>query len=284
MIRSKFNTIMILILASMFLFGFADSIDTSQPAGSDDPSEADDNMRRIQAAFQQRLDVDHVFALSGTTVDAANTGEHKKITFNTTIDDPTQVAGNAHLYMQFDELRYQDDTNAAFDITSVGKLGSATTDLTVNNATMAGTLEATGLTTVADGSLTKTTAAPTTDAMIANKKYVDDTVKLTAESNTDSTGDVMLKNHAYLAQSDGIVRAQFISAAINNGLTGFVHTAADAKESGKKIATWVAHAGSESAGINFVVKNGEYFEVASTPTATIQWTSFGTQAKPIDQD
>lgn len=44
------------------------------------------------------------------------------------------------------------------------------------NATAAGTLEATGLTTVADGSITKTSAAPSTDAMIANKKYVDDQV------------------------------------------------------------------------------------------------------------
>ena len=46
----------------------------------------------------------------------------------------------------------------------------------VGNLTVTGTLEATGLTTVADGSVTKTSAAPTTDAMIANKKYVDDQV------------------------------------------------------------------------------------------------------------
>ena len=36
------------------------------------------------------------------------------------------------------------------------------------------TFESTGIATLADGSLLKTSAAPTTDAMIANKKYVDD--------------------------------------------------------------------------------------------------------------
>lgn len=75
-------------------------------------------------------------------------------------------------------------------------IGSATSDITINTnkftvdgatgntvvggtAAITGTLEATGLTTVADGSLTKTSGAPTTDAMIANKKYVDDQVPTT---------------------------------------------------------------------------------------------------------
>ena len=41
-----------------------------------------------------------------------------------------------------------------------------------------GTLEATGITTLADGSVTKTTAAPTADAQIANKKYVDNSIAI----------------------------------------------------------------------------------------------------------
>ena len=52
---------------------------------------------------------------------------------------------------------------------------------------IAGTLEATGLTTVADGSLTKTTAAPSTDAMIANKKYVDDYANSKGWNNDGTT-------------------------------------------------------------------------------------------------
>ena len=50
------------------------------------------------------------------------------------------------------------------------------------NTAIAGTLEATGLTTVADGSVTKTDAAPTTDTMIPNKKYVDDKDALVGSS------------------------------------------------------------------------------------------------------
>lgn len=69
-------------------------------------------------------------------------------------------------------------------------IGSATSDITFNtnkftvagdtgNTVIAGTCditgatEITGIATLGDGSLTKTTAAPSTDAMIANKKYVD---------------------------------------------------------------------------------------------------------------
>jgi hypothetical protein len=42
--------------------------------------------------------------------------------------------------------------------------------------TISQTFESTGIATLADASLLKTSAAPTTDAMIANKKYVDDQV------------------------------------------------------------------------------------------------------------
>jgi len=66
-------------------------------------------------------------------------------------------------------------------------LGSATSDITINtnkftvagatgNTLVAGTLDAIGVATLGDASLLKTSAAPTTNAMIANKKYVDDHV------------------------------------------------------------------------------------------------------------
>ena len=66
-------------------------------------------------------------------------------------------------------------------------IGSATSDITFNtdkftvagdtgNTLIAGTLDVTGVATLGDASLLKTSAAPTTDAMIANKKYVDDEI------------------------------------------------------------------------------------------------------------
>jgi hypothetical protein len=73
-------------------------------------------------------------------------------------------------------------------------IGSSTSDITFNNnkftvagatgdtviagtCDIAGPTEVTGVATLGDGSLLKTSALPTTDAMIANKKYVDDMIK-----------------------------------------------------------------------------------------------------------
>ena len=295
MIRSKFNTIMILILASMFLFGFSSTYDISTPAGTDDPSEADDRMREIKAATQERLNVSMYFPLTGTEVSDTHAGEMRQIPFHASISDPTQVASHANLYMQFDELRYQDDTNPAFDITSVGKLGSATTDLTVNNATMAGTLEATGLTTVADGSLTKTTAAPTTDAMIANKKYVDDQITANAHafvqgiSNLDSESNAMLKAHAYLAQVDGFVYCEAdLDSAGNTNIQGFIHSTSNPAGAGTRVGFQEHTTGSgigQFASFYFAVPAGWFFEITGTGASlVIRWQSIGSDSKPIDQD
>lgn len=49
-----------------------------------------------------------------------------------------------------------------------------TVTATSGNTLVAGTFDSTGIATLGDGSLLKTSAAPSTDAMISNKKYVDD--------------------------------------------------------------------------------------------------------------
>lgn len=108
---------------------FSDTYDKASPAGGDDPSEADDRMRETKGAIQERENVDHYWPLTGTEVSDADTGEHRKITFHESIANPTPVASHAHFYMKDDELWYQDDTNAAFQLTSGGKLGSAATAL-----------------------------------------------------------------------------------------------------------------------------------------------------------
>lgn len=120
---------------------FNETYDTATPAGTDDPSEADDRMRETKAAVQERLAVDHKFSLTGTEVSAADSGEHTKITFNATIADPTQVAGKAHLYMKDDELVYQDDTNAALPITNGGGFAGGTVN---GNRAITGKLDVDG--------------------------------------------------------------------------------------------------------------------------------------------
>lgn len=72
--------ITLLILCTLLLFGFTYTYDTATPAGSDDPAEADDRMREIKAAIQERLTVEHYFELTGTEVSDSNTGRHKDVT------------------------------------------------------------------------------------------------------------------------------------------------------------------------------------------------------------
>lgn len=134
------NSLIQVAMGTVFLSPY----DTATPAGTDDPSEADDRMREIKAAVQERMDVAMFWPLTGTEVSDAHAGEVRKIPFHASIADPTQVASHSDLYMQSDELRYQDDTNSAFDLTSGGNLGSASTNLLANTATISSTLDVIG--------------------------------------------------------------------------------------------------------------------------------------------
>lgn len=108
----------------------ATTYDTSQPAGGDSPTGADDEMRDTKKAIQERLDLDHYWELTGTVADDAGTGTHRKITFYSTIPDPGQASGKAHLYMKDDELYYQDADNSTLKLTDNGTLNITSSDLT----------------------------------------------------------------------------------------------------------------------------------------------------------
>lgn len=56
---------------------FAHTYDTATPAGGDDPREADDRMREIKAALQERLNKGIWFDLTGTEVTDTKTGYHR---------------------------------------------------------------------------------------------------------------------------------------------------------------------------------------------------------------
>lgn len=179
---------------------FSETYDTATPAGADDPSAADDRMRETKAAIQERLEVDHKFSLTGTEVSASDSGEHTKITFNVTLDDPSQVGGKSHLYMKDDELFYQDDTNTTLQLTDGGKiLGDGLKDdsvdqdaiqldnnapLRARNAADDGDVQVIGLNSSDAVFIRSNTGAPAflsggavpdpaSDADIAHKKYVD---------------------------------------------------------------------------------------------------------------
>lgn len=167
----------VLVWAMLFC-GFTNIIDVSKPAGTDDPSEADNNIRRTQAGWQELLNLTLYLPLTETEITDVDAGEVRQIPFHASISDPTPVATKSHLYMQNDELRYQDDTNSAFDLTSAGKLGSASTDLLGNDAVVT-TLDISG-TVVLVGTIDDDTMATATDTNISTseaiKTYVDNEI------------------------------------------------------------------------------------------------------------
>lgn len=150
---------------------YSDIIDTSLPDGSDDPAEADNNIRRIQGGFQEILAVEHNVDLTGTII--TGDGKHTDIT-TLSIVNAGAFANTGNFTLNTNKF---------------------TIDAATGNVVVAGTLdvagaaEITGVATLGDASLLKTSAAPSTDAMIANKKYVDDKVGSANYTPTSYAGE-----------------------------------------------------------------------------------------------
>lgn len=173
---------------------FSDTYDTATPLGSDAPSVIDDRITEAKAAVQERENVDHYWPLTGTQVSDASTGEHRKVTLRVG-SAPTQVAdkgiiyakdvsGKAELfYIDEDGDEVQITTGGIVKLTSTALLGilANNTYLTAVDAAGTGTVDlikanASDVAVLPDGSELATSGAPTADADIANKKYVDDNI------------------------------------------------------------------------------------------------------------
>jgi hypothetical protein len=98
------------LLTLGYVVGFTDSFDTSLPGDSDPRREGAQQMRRIQDAVQQRQDVDHYWPLSGDTVDAADVGKHRFVTFQgpNTLSDADSSEG----ILQIKDVTYDGLTEA----------------------------------------------------------------------------------------------------------------------------------------------------------------------------
>lgn len=143
---------------------------------------------------------------------------------------------------------------------------------------------------IADGAEQSTSAAPAADAELANKKYIDDRIAATTTwsvwSNQDDTPTAMAKDHAYLANANGFVRAHSAELDTADYLRGYTHNASDTVESGILVDSTAAVIIDQLGAIGFAVKSGEYFEITSDGpgTVTILWLSIGTAVAPTDQD
>lgn len=162
------------------------SIDEASPAGSDALNLGDNKIREFKTQNRELMEVDHVYPSAGQS---ATGGYHKAVHLTAAADIGTGAAGlpiiGAQTVAAKGELVYTDVDNNDVQITSVGKIYldaariSNNTNIKARNA--AGSLDinlikanASDVVEVPDGTTLATSAAPTADAQIANKKYVDD--------------------------------------------------------------------------------------------------------------
>jgi len=100
---------------------------TTYPLGSESPTVLDSHGQNTRKGFQERLDIDHVFAVDGDGgMDGADTGKHKQITFVDPISTPTAGASEGILYSKDvsdkAELHYVDEDTNEIQISSAGNL------------------------------------------------------------------------------------------------------------------------------------------------------------------
>lgn len=119
---------------------FNETYDTATPADSDDPAEADDRMREIKAAVQERENVDHIWDKTGTEVSGADTGEHRKVLFHAPIATTPTVAAD-HGDLRIKDVANGADTKAELVFTNEAE---AEVQLTANGKNLANNVNLTG--------------------------------------------------------------------------------------------------------------------------------------------
>lgn len=220
----KHRIIWLLILIAPLCVGWTDTLRTDTPAGGDDPREADDRMREIKAAFVERLGIDHCFEASATSVyDAADTGMHRYVTYQAPISTPATIAASQARTYTKDvsnkaEFHWIDEDENEIQLTSGGEilfssLGSVANNTYITAVDAAGTgtanlikADANDVAVLPDSSKLATSAAPTANSDIANKKYVDDTVQ---------DGDYVAKAWGYITHPTTVTAHKNISGATN---------------------------------------------------------------------
>lgn len=211
----KKATILIYLIAFLAWSPWAMAVfNRSKPASSTSMRNSNPEILANWSGLEDGIDREHSFSTGGTVAAQGEHTPGSGKAFSQASAPATQVDGGAFAATDLGSLWVDTDDNAFYVLTATtptwtpvsteviaillasnrvfaGTLG-VTGDFDVNtnkftvaaatgNTTVAGTFDATGATeligiaTIADASITKTTAAPTTDAMIANKKYVDDT-------------------------------------------------------------------------------------------------------------
>jgi hypothetical protein len=142
--------ILVVVLCLNLSAALTNTFNTASPAGSDDPRQADDRMREIKAAVQERMndhngeadEGDHFWPLDGsltTQVLHVDTGQHRMVTLRQMSGNPsalTSYASIANLGFLFQkdvsgngELFWQDEAASVLQITTGGDLCSSSGEI-----------------------------------------------------------------------------------------------------------------------------------------------------------
>jgi hypothetical protein len=198
-----------------------------------------------QESMQEAVNNEHIF--SGTD-SGTQTGDHTQGSarcYFTGTEPATRIDGEDFLSTDLGSLWVDSADNAIYILTAItptwtpvstevidtllatsrtflGALDVTGTLAALAAMTVAGTFESTGVATLADASVTKTTAAPGADAQISNKKYVDDQITAAVPSGTSGAsesngetaiGDIELKWGDVTPSGNGFVRWDAASGA-----------------------------------------------------------------------
>ena len=250
--------------------------DETKPAGSRAVSLGDDDIREFKTAIEERLAVDHAFVADETG--ETDIGIHKKVTFKVLGADPTAYDDVAYYYVKLVgsefEAFYMDTAGNVLQLTSVGKILldngrlSNNTNLIARNNADDGDVDlikanASDNPEIPDGAVLASNAAPSEDAGIANKKYVDDR----SIAYVTGLGSWLSRNKdtVYEAATDGFVCAY--SNAESGAVTGYT-------DGNNPPTTIRMRDNSELANYHNLmmpVKSGDFWKVNFSANGTIFW-------------
>lgn len=253
---------------------YIETWDVTVPDGGDDLSQGDDTIRAMKRALDERLNEDHVKPSDETG--STTVGYHRKVQLVKQASDPAAVPSTGILYTKdtgsgFMELYFEDEAADIIQLTKRGKIKLSSgrlennTNLTARNAADAADINlikanASDLPEIPDGAVMATSAAPTVNAGISNKKYVDDKVAaVPAQTGFGAWASLAFSTIAGPATTDGLIVGW---CTADNGDSIEVRTDSNATPTTvRQILGTFSGTTSAIVGICCPVKKGDYYRV-----------------------
>jgi hypothetical protein len=271
------------VVVLMYVLGWTYSYNVTTPADSESPTLGAQRIREGKLAMQERLDRDMYFPVISSEVSSEYAGLHRWLTFYCPNTAPSSLpAGQGRLQIQTvgtnPELFFYDQNEQGTQITSNARVNLGDASIANNNWLVSINAAGTGTANLIkadvndkavlpDGALTLTSAAPTVDTGIANKKYVDDAIVASAYSgygawDTNTTGVT------YTAGADGTVHCYTNGPNAEHSLQGETPVGTIRV----KQVTGAVYATNPVLGFSMDVRKGDTWKITVTnATATVYW-------------